>query len=440
MARGALALLAAGLATMRCESGGLRPDPFGGHAGGVRGHPSAACSDPSSQLYGDSDPAEPGTTVQLQLGGASRCRAQSWLTEGGRNVTAYDLCNTPCSGNMQQYHRLLDSATRVPLFIKFHKVAGTELRRCLGKALRYIRKAAPGLQAQLRSLGCDPAGRHCGMPAEVRPFGHINDECMQCCGWDYLKASCVPPSHRAPIVILRDPLEQMLSSFFFRMQDIDSQYSLAAVAKHGYPGGWAVDFEADLAINGSGYCAPHSSLRRLYTIKVRSSNSRSLDNWTIGQPCTAAECTPRWTDIVEAAVKQLDRFAVVGLTERFLETLTVISHVLGWPIKAFEQCGATQGHGKRTQTNRPDTTDIPAGLREKIMANPLFQAEQVLYRAASARLRRLVGRVPDFRRKLEVLTRHAMTEVSPPRQKSTPRGTQVDSGHGRSFQEGPGLY
>ena len=37
----------------------------------------------------------------------------------------------------------------------------------------------------------------------------------RCCGFDALNSSCVPPARRAPIMLIRNPLDQMLSSFFF---------------------------------------------------------------------------------------------------------------------------------------------------------------------------------------------------------------------------------
>lgn len=47
-------------------------------------------------------------------------------------------------------------------------------------------------------------------------------------------------------------------------------------------------------------------------------------------------------------MNELDKFAVVGLTEYFLETLVIISHELGWPIEAFAECRASQGQSRET--------------------------------------------------------------------------------------------
>jgi hypothetical protein len=46
---------------------------------------------------------------------------------------------------------------------------------------------------------------------------------------------------------------------------------------------------------------------------------------------------------VHVAIEAMDHFSVVGLSERFLETLVIISDELGWPIDVFVSCNAQQG-------------------------------------------------------------------------------------------------
>eukprot|EP00037_Helgoeca_nana_P024257 m.257281 g.257281 ORF g.257281 m.257281 type:complete len:134 (-) comp26586_c0_seq2:1894-2295(-) len=117
----------------------------------------------------------------------------------------------------------------------------------------------------------------------------------------------------------------------------------------GYPSTWAADLERLVLTEGGCITASYSILHRLYTIRVRSSDMSG--NWSIGQPCRGYLCTPTLDELAAVAIAELRTFDVVGLSERFTETLVVISSELGWPQSAFAKIEHPDHRGASCASN-----------------------------------------------------------------------------------------
>jgi hypothetical protein len=91
---------------------------------------------------------------------------------------------------------------------------------------------------------------------------------------------------------------------------------------------------------------------------------------------------PATEETFEAAKRNLDRFALVGLTERFDETLLILKRLFGWHWPVYEK--------EKVGTNRPKRNDLSAQAVHTILERNQLDLE--LYRIAAARFDEAVDR------------------------------------------------
>jgi hypothetical protein len=99
-------------------------------------------------------------------------------------------------------------------------------------------------------------------------------------------------------------------------------------------------------------------------------------------------------DALAKAIERLDLFAVVGVTERFDESLALMTQTLGWQWKVYSRENVTPGRKPRSEI-APETI---ARIEE------INQLDAVLYRRATERFEADLARQDDgFRADLEAL-------------------------------------
>src|SRR5262249_40471330 len=102
-----------------------------------------------------------------------------------------------------------------------------------------------------------------------------------------------------------------------------------------------------------------------------------------GYDFLSGECT---SATLETAKRNLDKyFALVGLTERFDETLALAKLLLGWKVQQYGSLNVTK--------QRPAKDDVPAEIRQVIAERYSYDME--LYSYAAARFETAVARHRD---------------------------------------------
>jgi len=181
------------------------------------------------------------------------------------------------------------------------------------------------------------------------------------------------PQPSTYITVLRDPVERVLSAFYFMRS-----YKL-------HPLYWKLR-------------------REKWTIEefVRRSTRDNVQCKIIAGADYHAPCTEA---ILEKASHHLNHyFSVVGLSERFEESLALMKLRFGWQFKSYSSFNVTRA--------RPKKRDLPSSTLDLIMERNRFDV--ALYQCAATRFEAAVNEQPDEvnRIAVELKTRRALAQRS----------------------------
>jgi len=138
------------------------------------------------------------------------------------------------------------------------------------------------------------------------------------------------------LTVLRNPVDRAISDYYF------------SISSPLHP-----DYRAlkKLTLNEFIQATPNNNIQ-----------TKLLAGQITGYDFLAGECTP---EMLTAAVENLrNRFAFVGLTERFEESLALAKHLFGWKIRRYVSFRVTRG--------RPLKDSIPLATRELIAEHNAF--------------------------------------------------------------------
>ncbi|MGI9627068.1 MAG: sulfotransferase family 2 domain-containing protein [Longimicrobiales bacterium] len=173
-------------------------------------------------------------------------------------------------------------------------------------------------------------------------------------GHMHLEFSDYIPNPVTRITLLRDPIERVVSEYFF---------VLRSPGHPKYP-----------VIHGQKMTLDDVLAERVLD---EADNGQTRILCGIGQKDVPyGACTP---DMLQMAQDNLDRFAVVGVTERFDEVVGVLSERFGWKLPRYEDRNVTAG--------RPKVEDLPSRTQELLQESSKLDLE--LYRGVLERFRAL---------------------------------------------------
>jgi hypothetical protein len=164
----------------------------------------------------------------------------------------------------------------------------------------------------------------------------------------------------AYITLLRDPVDRVVSQFHFIKES-----KTHPLGKQIREEGVTLDCYVSEGLNP-----------QLENGQVR---ALSAEGNGVGRDVPFGECTPAMLARAIAAVDK--QFILVGLQERFEESLALMASVLGWTIPHVEACKVTR--------QRPRVDALPEKTRELIMAQNLLDGE--LYAHVAARFEKQVS-------------------------------------------------
>jgi hypothetical protein len=209
----------------------------------------------------------------------------------------------------------------------------------------------------------------------------------------------LPQRHRYRLfTLLRDPVQRTLSHYYFEIQRGRLSASVPLVE-------W---LEQDL--------------ERAYNVQTAFLGGLAIEQHLDGRPLTK----DRFTEgLLECAKASLHAYEVVGLTERFDESLLLLGRTFGWPIRKMRHFEANRGKlrtrrsgptpeelGAVRAANRLDIAlyDYAAGLFEAQLRERLPDA--AAQRRALEKANRLYAlSAPDLRRRLLKRARHAVRSL-----------------------------
>eukprot|EP00039_Didymoeca_costata_P001116 m.49876 g.49876 ORF g.49876 m.49876 type:complete len:530 (+) comp10635_c0_seq2:157-1746(+) len=298
------------------------------------------------------------------------------------------------------------SLPKLPIFIKTHKVGGSQF----GSALRRA--------ADKRDL------RNCNKDLEDCDWGsssHHFEEVYKCCGTKAFATMCSPAEKHVYMTIVREPLDHLLSYFFYSMGSDLKKYSAKSIAKNGPPKKWLSDFTEWLEIKDGDMRHRRSLLGEFFRASViRESVNVEKDGTTTRNPHPMFDemdnkCRHLRKEHVAWAKKELAHFQVIGLQEDLDASLVWAAHELEWdPLElsydrsAYSHREDTPPQGvdvenmrRKVTFSRPKTTDLPQQLVDAIKNTTRFQLETEFFQYARSLHMERTKKFPKFREEVE---------------------------------------
>ncbi len=181
------------------------------------------------------------------------------------------------------------------------------------------------------------------------------------------------PQPAAYMTVLREPIERAISEYYFPLS---------------HPSHWLHEMMKQLTLEEFTRISPHANIQ-----------TKMIAGQDGGYDFLAGDCT---SPTLEAAKENLSRdFALIGITERFNESLALAKIRLGWRVRRYADFNVTG--------RRPKKEIIPAAVRELIAERNSFDIE--LYRFATGLFDEMVARHAD-RIRDELKTIGAAREMS----------------------------
>lgn len=172
--------------------------------------------------------------------------------------------------------------------------------------------------------------------------------------WDFSPAETNP--RLRPVTMLREPIARLTSHFLYMRRTNDR---------------WNRHWHECIRRNGLGLSAFYA--RSDASAAFENLQTRQLAGCLYSQP-DASRLRPSDDELVERALRNLDRCEFVGVTEDFSMSARVLQHTLGFPAKVGP-------HAHLNQRPRGVSPSVDAAVLE-----PLVRLDRVLYARARARL------------------------------------------------------
>jgi hypothetical protein len=172
------------------------------------------------------------------------------------------------------------------------------------------------------------------------------------------------PQRSLYVTLLRDPVERVVSSYYYILKH-ENHFRHAEVA------------------GGKMSLVDYAESEKLY---LNDGQTQILAGAAPGIAATR--------EMLEQARRNVEQhFAVVGLSERFDDSLALIRRCFGWPRRLYRSCNVS--------TNKPGLAALPPGIVEHLRGlNPL---DTELYRWAEQRFDAQRKTTPDRRPRLRAL-------------------------------------
>ena len=167
------------------------------------------------------------------------------------------------------------------------------------------------------------------------------------------------PQPSTYITVLRNPVDRVLSAFYY-MRNYKLHPSYWRLRRQG----WTLEHFVEHSTRDNVQC-------------------KIIANADYHAPCTEA--------VLQRAIDHLDRhFSVVGLSERFEESLALMKLRFGWQLKSYSSFNVTR--------TRPKKTELPQALLDRIAEKnkydvALYEHGKRLFEAAVSRQPEEVARI-----------------------------------------------
>jgi Galactose-3-O-sulfotransferase len=206
------------------------------------------------------------------------------------------------------------------------------------------------------------------------------------------------PADAVWLTVLRDPVERTLSQYYFFVQPPGKR----AGAGRGFVPPWLTaptpDLTLEECLHPRGYIPDNLQTRMLCGI--------------------ASPYDPLPADALDRARENLESFAHVGTTERFVEFLALLNLRLGWPAVAYRRSNANP--------KRPHASELPADtLRLVEERNELDRA--LFDHAAALAEASIVAAGPALEDEVEVLRRAEAEQQTPEEALAATRALSLDA-------------
>jgi hypothetical protein len=192
----------------------------------------------------------------------------------------------------------------------------------------------------------------------------------------------------AHFTLLRDPIQRTISNYYYSLQIGEVQEGTSLVAF------CSADPDTVVAARATNKQTAFLASRN-WNYQTAFLSGLRAQQLLDGRPFDPADYDEA---LLERAKRNLDAFVVPGLVERFDETLLLLGHTLGWPLRTLRFVQKNRGR------RRPKRLDLSAEERDALAAANALDLE--LYRHAAERFERLLAeRLPDLPDRLRALGR-----------------------------------
>jgi hypothetical protein len=195
------------------------------------------------------------------------------------------------------------------------------------------------------------------------------------------------PADARWMTILRDPVERTLSQYFYLVRPPGKRDRAGAGLTPAWLGPPGPDLTLEQALSERSYIPDNLQVRMLCG--------------------TVSPFDPLPPDALERAIRNIDSFAYVGTTERFVEFLALLNLELGWPT-----VGLTRSNANR---DRPQISDLAP--EEVAVVEERNELDRQLHQHAASL----------FASKLAAAPKGIETEIEVLRESFKHRGPSVDA-------------
>ncbi|HTY55471.1 MAG TPA: sulfotransferase family 2 domain-containing protein [Candidatus Binataceae bacterium] len=159
------------------------------------------------------------------------------------------------------------------------------------------------------------------------------------------------------ITVLREPIDRAISSYYYAQSyKLDPQHRIASKL---------------------------SLEEYIRTTPKENVQTKLLAGYTNGYDFLSGECTPA---MLETAKRNLsESFSLIGLTERFDESLVLAKIMFGWQIRQYANFNVTR--------SRPKKDAVPAGVRELVAER--YRFDVMLYEYAEQLFNQTLDKYAD---------------------------------------------
>ena len=256
---------------------------------------------------------------------------------------------------------------------------------------------------------------------------HFFEDVFKCCGLQGFGGMCPPRSKHVYMTVLREPLEHMLSFFFYSMsKQKQGLYSARNVEAKGYASRWPTDFMEWLQLGQHSDRTLLVYRRSLLAEFFRGAvvalaraqgNDPSKQTHRLFSSFQGDGCYVLNKTHLEMAQAELKKVHVIGLQERLDESLVWAATALKWDPSEMVYSRkeyvavkeASTEHGKDAQlvhqntnkiANRPTASELPAAMAAQIRATPRYKLEKQFYNFAVGLHNQRTSGLPGFKAKV----------------------------------------